>query len=161
MHTGLHYRLSLRLHHTPAERREGEWDINSCERRDGYQRPAVKWLAREEMRPEMRHPFELGAYGCTCFAQYLPLCSRSVPFDLALSHFLSLCDTYRITCFPLALPQWRVVMIFLIMHMIKETAFHCFHIWHPVGTSSNRTSLKKFSVFLCLCVYSTAVVSRL
>ncbi len=45
--------------HTSREE-EGEWDINSCERRDGYQRPEIKWLALKEMRPEMRPPFEFG-----------------------------------------------------------------------------------------------------
>ncbi|KAI4825006.1 hypothetical protein KUCAC02_020711, partial [Chaenocephalus aceratus] len=44
--------------HTSSEE-EGEWDINSCERRDWYQQPEIKWLALEEMRPEMRHPSEL------------------------------------------------------------------------------------------------------
>lgn len=32
----------------------GEWDINSCELRDGHLRPEIKWLALKEMRPEMR-----------------------------------------------------------------------------------------------------------
>lgn len=45
--------------HTSREE-EGELDINSCERWDGFQQPEVKCLALKEMRPEMRHPFELG-----------------------------------------------------------------------------------------------------
>lgn len=38
---------------------KGEWDINSCERRAGYRRSEIKWLALKEMRPEMRQPFLL------------------------------------------------------------------------------------------------------
>lgn len=38
---------------------EGEWDINSRERRDGYRRPEIKWRALKEMRPEMRQPLKL------------------------------------------------------------------------------------------------------
>lgn len=82
--------------HTSREEEEGEWDINSCERRDGYQRPEIKWLALKEMRPEMRHPFEF-EFGVRVLHNIclsapdlcLPICS--------LSHFLFLLP---ITCFP-------------------------------------------------------------
>lgn len=50
-----------------SREKEGEWDINSCERRDGYQRPEIKWLALKEMGPEMSQPSERGVR-CTCFA---------------------------------------------------------------------------------------------
>lgn len=66
--------------HTSREE-EGEWDINSCERRDGYQQPEIKWLAcseGDEARNEA--PVWVGLRR-TCFAQYLPLCSRSAPSD--------------------------------------------------------------------------------
>lgn len=55
---------------------EGEWDINSCERRDGYQWPEIKWLALKEMKPAMRQPFDLD-FSVHVFAQYLPFCSKS------------------------------------------------------------------------------------
>lgn len=42
-----------------SREQEWEWDINSCERRDGYQEPEIKWLALEEMRQEIRHVIEL------------------------------------------------------------------------------------------------------
>lgn len=82
--------------HTSREA-EGEWDINSCERRDGYQRPEIKWLALKEMRPGKRRPFEfefavrvlhsicLSAPNLiSCLSHFLPLCYLSL-----LSHMLS------------------------------------------------------------------------
>lgn len=47
--------------HTSTEE-EGEWDINSCERRDGYHWPEIKWLARKEMRPEIRRSLEFSVH---------------------------------------------------------------------------------------------------
>lgn len=51
------YRHALRaVTETPSDtgrKEEGEWDINSCERRDGYQWPEIKWLALKQMRPGM------------------------------------------------------------------------------------------------------------
>ena len=63
-----------------SRKEEGEWDINSCERRDGYQWPEIKWLALKQMRPEMRHRFELKLSECVlhniCLAA-LFLCNTS------------------------------------------------------------------------------------
>lgn len=82
--------------HTSREE-EGEWDINSCERRDGYQRPEIKWLALKEMGPEMRHPSEFGVRVLHNICLTAPdLC----PLVCSLSHFLCLLP---ITCFPHAL----------------------------------------------------------
>lgn len=80
-----------------SREKEGEWDINSCERRDGYQRPEIKWLALKEMGPEMSQPSERGVR-CTCFASLVQtfafwsaLC-LSLPLRLAVSQ-LSLVST--------------------------------------------------------------------
>lgn len=72
--------------HTSREA-EGEWDINSCERRDGYQRPEIKWLALKEMKPGKRHPFEFE------FAVRVlhSICLSAPNLIFCLSHFLSLC----------------------------------------------------------------------
>lgn len=55
------YRHALQaVTETPShsgKKEEGEWDINSCERRDGYQWPEIKWLALKQMSPEMRWLF--------------------------------------------------------------------------------------------------------
>lgn len=68
--------------HTGREEEEGEWDINSCERRDGYQRPEIKRFARDEARNKAA--VEVGVQ-CTCFARYLSLSSRSLLPDLLVS----------------------------------------------------------------------------
>lgn len=47
MHTGPHYRLSVRLHHMAAVGAVAEWDINSCERRHGCRRPGIKGSDRD------------------------------------------------------------------------------------------------------------------
>ena len=70
--------------HTSREE-EGEWDINSCKRRDGYQQPQVKRLALKEMRPEMRHQFELEV-GVRVLHNIYPSAPDLCPLIYSLSH---------------------------------------------------------------------------
>lgn len=82
--------------HTSREE-EGEWDINSCERRDRYQRPEIKWLALKEMRPEMRPPpFE---FAVRVLHNIFLSAPDLRPLLCSLSHFLF---PLPITCFPRA-----------------------------------------------------------
>lgn len=90
--------------HTSREE-EGEWDINSCERRHGYQRPEIKWLALKEMRPEMGHPFEL-EFGVRVLHNICLLAPDLPALICSLSHRLSLLP---ITCFPQALSNASVL----------------------------------------------------
>lgn len=82
--------------HTSREE-EGEWDINSCERRDGYQRPEIKWLALKEMRPEMRQRFELEFSVrvlhniCLSAANLCPLISSLSLFSLPVTCYHLFC----------------------------------------------------------------------
>lgn len=119
--------------HTSREE-EGEWDINSCERRDGYQWPEIKWLALKEMRPEMRHLFGLEF-------------SVRVLHNICLFGFWSAPSLSFCYLPPLFFPCFLSVATLWSEKSVAALSRHL------VKTSSNRTSLKKFSVFMPVCVF--------
>lgn len=136
MHTGLHYSLSVRLHHTPAERRRENGILTLVKGGMGYQWPEIKWLARKEMRPEMRHTFEV-EFNVRVFNNICLLALLLWPLICSLSLFLPP------TCF-IHMPS--------VMVGSQQPVFTLSV--RGVRTSSTRTSFKNFSVFMPVCVFN-------